>query len=448
MRFYLLCFFVLSLCTCARAQKTLTLDEAIQQGLANNFDIRLARAEADVAHNNNDYALTGKPPVISVGLTPGLSYRNNVNPASIVSQSSTFNYNISPTANLNWTLFNGGRVEISKERLHQLSELSEAQLQLQVENSIAGIITAYYTAVVLQEQVIVQGYILGLSRDRVAYQQTRAEFGQSGLFDELQARDAYLSDSSNLVIQQANLDLAITNLLQLMGSSELDQELTLTTPLEINNAVPDAAALKQQLLASNPQLRVLRLNETLAATNTRLIETEYKPSIALTAGGAYDISIATGTQTFDFGGGEPTREQELPGVAARTLSGQLGVSATYLIYDGGARNVRTQTARLQEITSRLSTESAVQQLNAALQNALTRFRNQQEVIAITERLVENAERNLTIAEERLRGGTINSFDYRAIQGSMIGAKFQLLNAQLALKNTETEIARLTGGIVD
>ena len=445
---HLLCFLILLPCTCVRAQQALSLDDAIRAGLANNFDIRLARADLDVARNNDSDALTGKAPTVSLGLSPGISYRNANNPASIVAKSSIFTYSIAPSANVNWTLFSGGRIELNRERLTQLEQLSDAQLHLQVENSVANIVNAYHNAVVQQEQINVLERVLGLSRDRIEYQRVRAEFGQGGLFNELQARDAFLSDSSNLVLQRANYAIALTNLLQLMGETEnLNGRVVLTTPLETGTVLPDAATLEQQLLATNPQLRALRVNEALAANNTRLIETEYKPTVSLNAGGSYDISVATGTQTFDFGGDQPSREQELPGVAARTLAGQLGVSANYLIYDGGARNVRTQTARLQEITSRISTESASQQLRTVLTNTLTRYRNQQDVIAITRRLIANAEQNITIAEERFRGGTINSFDYRAIQLSLVNAEFQLLNAQLNLKNTETELLRLTGGIL-
>lgn len=447
-RISLLCSFVLLLCTSVRAQQRMSLDEAIQAGLENNFQIRLAKADVDVANNNNNDALTGKAPTISVGISPGISYRNNSNPASIVSKSATFSYSVAPTANLNWTIFNGGRIEMNKERLDQLAQLSSAQLQLQVETSVAGIINAYNQAVVQQEQITVLQRILGLSRDRIKYQEVRSEFGQGGTFEALQARDAFLSDSSNLIIQQTNVEIAVRNLLQQIGETDLNQKVTLTTPLEVDSENYDPAALEEQLLASNPQLRTLRMNEDLAATNTRLIETEYKPTISFTAGANYDINIATGTQTFDFGGGQPVREQELPGVAARTLSGQLGVTASYLIYDGGARDVRRQTARLQEITSKLNTESVGQQLRATLQNTLSRYENQLDIIAITESLISNAEQNIGIAEERFKGGRINSFDYRAIQLSLVNAEFQLLNAQLNLKNTETEILRLTGQIVD
>ena len=448
LRRYLL---LLPLCTCALAplfaQTPLSLSDAIQLGLKDNYQIRLATADVDIARNNNDDALTGKAPVISLGLTPGVSYRNTVNPASIVARSSTFSYSIAPSANLNWTLFNGGRVEITKERLATFADLAAGQLQVEVEATVADIVTAYYNAVVAQEQIGVRQRVLDLSRDRIEYQRIRADYGQGGTFEELQAQDAYLSDSTNLVVQQLQYRLAIRNLLQTMGSNDLDQQLTLTTQLEPEPNAYDRSALEGQLLSTNSQLRALRVNETLADINTRLIETEYKPSVSLNAGVSYDYSVQTGTQTFVFGDAPPDA-RDLPGIGARTLAGQVGVGVNYLLFDGGARDVRRQTAELEARAARLNTESVEQQLRSALASTLDRYENQLEVVNITRRLIDNAERNLGVTEERFRGGTINSFDYRAIQLNYVNAEFQLLNALLQLKNTETEVLRLTGGIVD
>ncbi|MEM9930013.1 MAG: TolC family protein [Bacteroidota bacterium] len=447
MRTFYLCFLLSLLSTCVLAQKDLSLSDALQAGLENNYQIRIAQADLAVAINDNNDALTGKFPTINLGLAPSIGYRNNSNPASIVAKSSTFSYGIGPSANLNWTLFNGGRIEMNKERLATQAELSAGQLQLQVETSLADIINAYYNAVLQQEQITVLQRVLNLSRDRIRYQEIRQEYGQAGTFDELQARDAYLSDSTNLVLQELNYDLAIRNLLQVMGEDNLEQDLNLTTPLDEVTADYDRAALENQLLATNSQLRTLRINQTLADINTRLIEAEKKPTVGFTASAGYDYTLATGTQTFVFGDAPPD-PRDLPGIGATTLTTNLGLSVNYLLFDGGARDVRAQTARLREVTAKLNVDAIGQQLRSALGNTLARYENQREIIALTRGLIDNAEENLAIAEERFKGGVINSFDYRAIQLSYINAEFQLLNALLNLKNTETEILRLTGQIVD
>jgi outer membrane protein len=431
----------------AQSTPDLSLSDAIQLGLKNNYQIRLAANDLEVARSNDDYALTGKFPTITLGLSPGVNYRNNTNPASVVQRSSTFSYAASPNAALNWTLFNGGRVEIAKDQLNTLADLSAGQLQLQVENSIQAIIQAYYNAVVQREQVDVLQRVLDLSRDQIRYQEVRQEFGQGGSFDELQARDAYLTDSTSLVVQETTYRNALRNLVQLMGEEDLVQEFNLTTALTFTPEAYNREALEDQMQRTNSQLRNLQINRELARINTELIETEYKPTVSISAGAAYDINVVTGTQTFGFPG-QPTNEQDLPGIAARTLSGNLGIQASYLLFDGGARNVRTQTAKLQEITAQLNYQSTQQQLSASLQNTLQLYENQVQIVQITEELINNAEQNLTVAEERFRGGRINSFDYRAIQLNYINAQFRLLNALLNLKNTETELLRLTGQIVD
>lgn len=445
------------LCTCGlallctlgiSAQRQLSLSDAIQEGLENNYQIRLARADVAVAENNNDYALTGKYPTITIGVTPQVSYRDNTNPASIVAQSTTTTYGIGPTANLNWTLFNGGRVEIAKTQLATLANLTQGQLRVQVENTVAQIIQAYFNAVVQAEQIEVRSRVLALSRDQIEYQNIRREFGRSGTFDELQARDAYLTDSTQLVIQRLNYEVATQNLLQVMGAEDVEQDLVLATPLAFTGEAFDEPGLITRLQNNNAQLRTLAINRDLAGIQTELIQTEYKPTVSLITGAGYDVSVATGTQTFDFGGDQPSREQDLPGVAARTLSGNLGVGVNYLLYDGKARKVREQTARLQEITAGLEYDASSQQLKAQLRNAVDRHNNQIQLVRIAEELIANAERNIEVAEERFRGGTINSFDYRIIQLNLVNAENQLLNALLNLKNTEVEVLRLTGQVVE
>ena len=439
--------FFLLLCTCVRAQDSLTLSDAIQRGLEANYDIRIANNELEVARNNDDYALTQRYPTITLGLSPGVNYRDNRNPASIVAQSRTTSYAVSPIAQINWVLFNGGRVRINKERLETLADLSAGQLQLQVENTVQDIIDAYYTAVVQREQIDVRERILNLSRDRINYQEVRSEYGQGGTFDELQARDAFLTDSTALVRQRVSYRNAVRTLLQVMGSDDPNATVNLKDELTYEETDYDPAALETQLLAANRNLQNLLINRDLAALQTRLIESERLPTFGIGAAANYDISVQTGTQTFDFGGDQPSREDELPGVAARTLAGNVGITASYLLFDGGNRRVRAQSSRLQEITAQLDYQNAQQQLRTALYSTLALYENQADIIGITQQLIDNAERNLEIGEERFRGGTINSFDYRQIQLNYANAEFQLLNALLDLKRTETELLRVTGQIV-
>ncbi len=432
----------------AQQPQPLSLSDAVQRGLENNFQIRIAANNVAIAESNNDWALAGRYPTINLSLAPGLGYRNTANPASIVALSEVASYNLVPAANLNWTIFNGHRVRYTKSQLEQQQALSEGELKLAVENTVQQITQAYYNALVQKERISVLEQVLALSQDRIRYQDVRREYGQSGTFEEVQARDAYLNDSTNLLLQQLAYENSLRNLLQSMGETDPNLFIELTDPLDFIPAIFDRKALTQKLLSSNRSLQNLLINREIAHLNTQLAQSANAPTVGLSAGLDYSVNVQTGSQTFVFGGDTPSRVQELPGVAAQTLNGSLGFSVGYLLYDGGARKRRIETAQVQEINAQLNYQSNEQNLTMLLSNTLSTYDNQVQVLQLTDQLIDNAQRNLQLAEERFKGGVVNSFDYRQVQLGYINATFQKITALQNLKNTETELLRLTGQIVD
>jgi outer membrane protein len=425
------------------AQPSLSLSDAIQQGLANNFQVQISEYQRDIAANNNDWGVAGRYPSINLTLNSNNSYRNLNNPASVLLESNTFNTGVTPGVQLNWTLFDGYRAKITKEQLEQQQQLGNGNIKLSVENSIQAIIQAYYNAVIQQEQLNVLEEVLTLSRDRVAYQELRKEYGQSSTFDILQTQDAYLNDSTNYIVQLNTLATAIRSLNLAMGVEDPTVNYVLTDSLTADVPNYTLEDLQQRMENNNHQLAVQYINRELAATNTRLQEANMKPNVQLQSGINYDVSLAAGEQRFTFNP-EP---QSIPEVAAKTFTGFVNLSASYPLYDAGVRKKRIQNARTEELIAQLNINDIKRQLNNQLNNTLATYNSQKQLVKVTAQLVDNARRNIEIADERFRGGQINSFDYRSIQLSYINASQQQLNAIFNLKNTETELVRLIGGLV-
>jgi len=430
--------------TLLSGQEALSLEQAINIGLTNNFQIRLSRAAVAIAENNDDWALAGKFPEVELSVSSGNNYASTDNPASVVTQSSVIANGITPGITANWLLYNGSRVEYTKNQLSRQVDLSNEQLRVQIQNTMQAIIQAYNGALVQRERIDVLAEVLQLSRDRIRYQEARQEFGQASTFDLLQAEDAYLNDSTTYLIQVNAYDNALRSLQLAMGVTT-PQNYTLTDALtpDVNNY--SFADLEQQMLQNKPEVKASQVSIQLAEINTRIQAASRLPQISLSAGGNYNVNVSTGSQTFNFGG--MPNEQNLPGVAARTLRGFVNLTASYNLWDGGLRQRRIETANLQEIQSQLQYSGLEQRLQIELANTLATYENQQKLVAITGNLVDNARRNLDIAEERFRVGLVNSFDYRSIQLSYINATQSRLNAILNLKNTETELQRLTGGLL-
>ncbi len=446
--------YLLLLCTLvaparATAQDTLaiSLSDAVGIGLENNYNIRRAENNVAIARLNDDWSLAGRSPTISAVVDNQNTYTNNSNPASVVIQSSNFSTGVTPGLELNWVLFDGSRVRLTKSRLEQEVALSEGQLRLEIENNVQQIMLAYYDARLQQEQIDVLASILDRSRDFVNYQETRREFGQANTFDLLQARDAYLNDSTNYLIQLTGFENAVRNLKQIMGVDDPFITYRLTDSLSYDPAVYERAALEQRLLSFNRTLQNAQIDREIANLNTRIQEAALRPTVNLQSGVNYNVGISFGSQTFNFGSSDEPIVQSIPEIAARRLSASLGLRASYVLFDGGARKRRIEIARLGEITSQLAYESQRQQLRIQLDNTLASYANQQELVTLAEERADNALRNLEITNERFRGGLINSLDVRQVQVNYLNAQQQRLNAIFNLKNTETDILRLTGQIV-
>lgn len=442
---YSLIAVILFLNAAGLAQQPLSLSQAIETGLANNFQIQISEMQRDIAVNNDDWAVAGRYPSINLVVNSSNSYRNQSNPAGPLTKLNSLSPSLAPGIEANWVLFDGYRIRYTKQQLEQQSLINEWNIKLSVESAIQNIIQAYYNALLQQEQLDVVMEVLTLSRDRVAYQELRREFGQASTFDILQTQDAYLNDSTNYVVQLNTFETALRNLNLTMGVDDLNMRYSLTDELQYDVQEYALEVLQQRMMANNHLLQNQLANRELAAINTRIQESELKPSLSMQAGANYNVGISFGEQTLEFGTNISMRS--LPQVAAKTLTGFVNFNATYPLFDGGVRQKRIENAKTEEIILQATISDLKRSLNTQLANALATYNTQKRLVEVTTALVENAHRNLEIAEERFRGGLINSFDYRIIQVNYINASQQRLNALLNLKNTETELVRLIGGLV-
>ena len=425
-----------------QAQDNLSLEQAIQVGLANSFTIKIEETDLAIAQNRNDWAIAGKYPSINVNLTNSNGYTNLNNPVSFLTEINSYSTGFTPSADATLVLFDGYRVRVTKNQLSQTERLEQGNVAIAVENTIQNIILAYNQALLQQEQLLVLAEVLDLSRDRIRYQEIRQEFGQSGSFDLLQSKDAYLNDSTNFLLQKTNLDNALRSLNLAMGIDDLEKRYQLTDRLQVPVEDYQLAKLAERMLSNNRNLQNAFVNRELSNLNTQLQEVNKYPRITAGASTSYNWNLSNGSGTTAQG-----ESANFNAVIAKTTNIGLNITASYQLVDWGIRKKNIENARLQEINAQYLIDDLKRNLSLQLSNAFATYQNQKQLIELTESLVSNARQNLSIAEERFKGGQINSFDYRAVQVAFINAEQSRLTAVFNLKSTETELMRLTGALV-
>lgn len=425
------------------AQEPLSLENAIERGLSANFQVRIAEANQKISAQNNSWVVAGKYPTINATLQNANGYNNINNPASFLRELSSLSTGITPGVELSWVLYNGKRIEVVKSQLESLEDQSKINTQTAIENGVQSIINAYFNVVVQKTQLEVNREVLAWSGDRRSFQELQRSFGQSGTFEELQTKDAWFVDSTAFLVQQNNYSTSLRTLNSLMGEEDLKKEYLLTDQLS-EEAIPlNEEALQQQLLARNSSFQLLQANKSLALINTQIQMTSLKPTLSLRSGLNYNFNLSSGTGTLQSG-----ETLSLDAVTGQTTNGFINLAASFTLFDGGLRRKNIDAAVIQESIADFNLADASRNLKLQLSNLINNYNHQLQLYKISKELLVNAMENMKIAQERLEGGLINSFDYRAVQLAYLAANQQQLTTSLNIKNIETEILKLTGGLIN
>ncbi|MDT8402747.1 MAG: TolC family protein [Bacteroidales bacterium] len=400
--------------------RELGLSDAISMALENNFGLRISRAEADIAGINNNWANAGRMP--SIGFT--LSGNNNYNISD-----DRLSSNINAGIGLRWTIFDGFRVNLTKDRLTQLERLSEGRTAVLIENTIEDVILGYYNVLLQQELLKVLSTVMRLSEDRYEYERTRQEIGNSVTYNVLQAKNNYLSDKAAYMNQEVNYRNAIRNLDFILGEDS-QQTWIFTEEFMADTVDYVLSDLLDRMMADNSVLRNQYINIMLSKNSTGLARSSYYPSVSLSAGldnrNALSPSAGSGSSFSTYG----------------------NITLSYDIYQGGLRDRALEVARINESIAGIEEEELKKSLSNQLLSLFDRYEVQKELLYIAGENLEAAEMNVQISGDKFRSGAINSFNYRDIQLIYLNAAYQQIQDVYNLIATGAALTRLTGGFIN
>ena len=425
----------------AQEQEDLSLSDAIQIGLENNFDIQIEELNIEVAANNNNWGAAGRWPTVSFNLSQNNNFRDVDNPASFL-QGLTISNDVTPAINVNWILFDGFSVRIRRNQLQKLESLTRGNAVVVVENAVQAIINQYYIVQLERERFDVLSSTFNLSKDRYEYIKLKGELGSAVTFDILQQKNLFLTDSTNLVNQEITFVNARRTLNLLMGK-DVTLTYNLTDSLEVEPLEFELENLYERMISSNSNLQNQYLNLEIARTDTQLARTELYPQLGFSAGAAYTWSRQD-LSNAEFAFPNPDREEV---VLPKTLSYAAGFTLNYLLFDGGRVRRAIENAYVQERISQVQIDQQKTTLRNNLLATFDLYNVRKKLLAISEENIEAAQLNLDLAEERFRNGTINSFNYRDLQVSYLTTALTNIQAKYNLIESETELLRLTGGIL-
>ncbi len=400
--------------------KPLSLSEAIALSLEKNYDLIISQYDLEAAMINNNWGNAGRLP--SVGFDASATYTYYLNDSYLQDR-----YTAGISAN--WLLFDGFRVQYTKDFLESTEQLASGQLEVLVENTIQDVILAYYTILLEKEQLEVLKNVMDLSKDRYEYEQKKKSLGGSGTYEVLQAENVFLSDKASFVEQEMQVRTSVRNLNFIMGMDP-GSGWDLTEAFTADTSHYVLAEMQEKMLSNNQALANQYVNLQLQKETIKIRQADFFPSLSFRTGMDNTISRSGNTS-----------------VTSKAFNPYAGVVLSYDIYNGGLRKRALEVARIEESVR----QTGIEQIKHSLVNELHSLYDYHEVrislLGVAESSLEASKLNLEMSAEKYRSGAINSFNYRDVQLMYLEASFRKLQAIYNLIDSNTRLSRITGAFL-
>lgn len=420
----------------AWSQENINLPKAISIGLENNYGIKINDRFIQIAEKNNTWARAGKYPTVDLNSNFNNTITSDNNPASFL-RGEFYSGGLNVGLNAQWVVFSGGRVKIVKDQLMMAIDQQKLNKEREIHDLLRTVYQQYYDVLFQQERLAVLRSTFELSKDRLAYEETKRAFGSSNSFNIIQFENAVFTDSTNLINQLQNIEISkrsLYNTLNIIGFPSYQFSERLSIQLE----EIDLERLKDVMSEDNYTLKTLDMISSLNQLNTKIERTRMRPTVSVSA------SLAGAENAFQIFADNPQTGEYYDFLLSNRVNGTVGAQASWNLYDGGVRKTNIQTAMIQEDIDRLSLLEAKAQVSNQIDILADNYANQKVLLDLAGEQIKLVERNLEITEERFKGGLITSIDFRNVQNQYLNAAFAKVNAIYSLILTKSEIDFLVG----
>jgi outer membrane protein TolC len=425
------CLFFLFFLSSLSAREVYDLKGVLETGLERNYDIRIVRNEQQIVHNNATLGNAGILPVLDAGAGYNGSITDverKLTNGSATKNRSVFNQGATVGLDLNWTAFDGFRMQTEYARLKEFQRMGEITTRLSIENLISNLTSEYYNYVRQKLRLKNLEYAVSLSKERLRIVEARYNIGSMSRLDLQQARVDFNADSSSLIKQREVVNTSAIVLNQLMALEDVSKKLIVCDTVIESTILLNKQSLWEKTLAANAHLLLSEKNKTLSELDLKAFQSRNFPYLKLNAGYGYTLNL--------YEASDVKRQN--------SIGFNYGFTLGYNLFDGLNRKREQKNARITIQNRNLEHERLELSLNADLSNVWMAYQNNLELINLEEENLETARENYEIAIERYRLGDLSGIELREAQNSLLEAEERLLQAQFNTKLCEISLFQISG----
>lgn len=409
-------YILLALCTAilpVHAQYEYTLKQCLEEGLQNNYSLRISRNEEQISKNNATLGNAGYLPTVDLtaGYNGSQSSSNSTqrSDGSVSKERNVFDHTLDAGVDLNWTIFDGFNISTTYKELKELERQGATNTRIAIEDFIASLTAEYYNYI--QQEIRLKNfrYAVSLSKERLRIVEERYHIGNFSRLDYQQAKVDFNADSAQYMKQQELVHTSRINLNELMANKDVDRPIKVKDSIiELKHSL-NFQELWEATLNTNASLLKADQNSTLAQLDYKKVLSRNYPYLKLNAGygytlNKYDINSIKQRSNWGFNG---------------------GLTIGFNIFDGNRKREK-RNASLAIRNAQLEREQLEQSLRADLSNLWQAYRNNIRLLNLERQNLIAAKENHEIAKERYLLGDLSGIEMREAQKSLLDAEERIL----------------------
>jgi outer membrane protein TolC len=411
------------------AQPLLPVEEAVNIAIYNNFEVMIAKNQAQMAANYNTLGNAGFLPTLDAGALTDASVRNtNLKffTGEEVDRDNANNQNLSAFVELNWTVFDGFKMFATKNKLEEFEKLGQYEVLFRIEVVATQVMSMYFRLVQEEKYLEILNQTIAISNERVRLSETRLQIGSGSELEMLNAITNRNTDSSmvlqqqllirnlkadfNLLLgRQPNIDFAVASAFEFLAT------------LDFNTLIAEAEQQNSALLIARTQV---------AAANNQIREAQSAFYPRVNVFGAYEFN---------------TSQNEVGVVSStRSFGPALGASLTWNLFNGLNDQMEVNNRRLTFENAELNNQLVDLEVQTNLLKSYNDYTVWLNLLSLEKVNVEAAKEVVRIAKTNLDLGRLNDVEFRVIQLGALAAENRLLVAEYRTLLGEIELMRLSG----
>ena len=415
-----------------QAQTTLSLKQAYELALENNFSIQIASNELEIAKRNNVIGNAGMLPSLN-----GVVNQDNqvvdtkqkfLNGAENNRDGAKSN-SLNASVEMNWTLFNGMKMFATKRKLAEFEAMGKLRLKQQMENTLSRVAKAYLDALLAKEQLAIAEQVLSIGEKRLQVAKAKLEAGKSPKSEVLNVQVNLQADKAAARRLEASYKNSKLNLLQLLGlQTSFNFELSDSW---VSQEALSYEAFKESAMQQNSGIQLSKLSKELAQTQLGELKADRYPSLQLRSGYNYN-----------------KQESEAGFLQSSNNTGfHYGLGLNLNIFNGFDTDRKIGIAKINQRSAELLYKDSLLKLEIAVAQAYEMYAANRALFQFEESNVLLAKENFELAREQQANGLLSINDLRIAEVNYMQSMQRKFQAAYEAKLSEIELKRLSGKLL-